>query len=145
MPAFYGQTCDPEFPATCCFHHIVVVTIPESNAACVRLVCAMRTLHTTELEFAKRFETSPAVKFSARMFQPARGARGYILNRPKIKLFPNKNIPVARVSGAVGNSSASINIRRKLISFRRRGFSFRRIFSPSFPDVLLPSRVQKRH
>ncbi|EFN65489.1 hypothetical protein EAG_16120 [Camponotus floridanus] len=32
-PTFYEQTCDSEFPATRCFHHIVVVTIPESNAA----------------------------------------------------------------------------------------------------------------
>lgn len=26
-PTFYEQTCDSEFPATRCFHHIVVVTI----------------------------------------------------------------------------------------------------------------------
>lgn len=66
-PTFYEQTCDSEFPPTRCFHHIVVVTIPESNAACMRVVCAMHTLHTLKLEFVKRFQTPTAVKFSARM------------------------------------------------------------------------------
>jgi len=68
-PMFYGQTCDLEFPATYCFHHIVAVAIPESNAACMRLVYAMHTLHTSGAEFAKRSQTSPTVKFSASMLR----------------------------------------------------------------------------
>lgn len=50
-------------PSHSCGHDI-----PESNAACMRVVCAMHTLHTLKLEFVKRFQTSPAVKFSVRIF-----------------------------------------------------------------------------
>jgi len=68
-PTFYEETCDPEFPATCCFHHIVVVMIPESNVACMRLMCAMCTLHTLKLEFVKYFQTcSVTIKFVAQIF-----------------------------------------------------------------------------
>lgn len=68
-PTFYEQTCDSEYssntllPSHSCGHDI-----PESNAACMRVVCAMHTLHTLKLKFVKRFQTSPAVKFLARIF-----------------------------------------------------------------------------
>lgn len=84
---FTSKLATPEFPATCCFHHIVVVMIPESNVACMRLMCAMRTLHTLKLEFVKRFWTySVTVKFWTQMFHTL--SRCYILIT---FFFPKRN------------------------------------------------------